>query len=49
MLLDYFRGMLGEGSGLGFSLVVANMQKNTVNYDKIVSWESLLGSKFVHL
>ena len=31
------------GSGLGFSLVVANMQKNTVNYDEIASWESLLG------
>ena len=37
------------GSGLGFSLVVANMKTKTVNYDKIVSWESLLGYKFVHL
>ena len=31
----------------GFKIGVANMQKNTVNYDKIASWESLLGYKFV--
>ena len=32
---------------IAFKMGVANMQKITVNYDKIAPWESLLGYKFV--